>query len=64
MSSTSPSAALAHTGLTADEVAARERAGDVNTLPDDSSRSLWSILRANVFTLFNGIVLSLSLIHI
>ena len=58
MSSTSPSAALAHTGLTADEVAARERAGDVNTLPDDSSRSLWSILRANVFTLFNGIVLS------
>lgn len=44
-------------GLSAAEVAARRDAGLANTVPDASSRSVWSILRANVFTLFNGIVL-------
>ncbi|MDO5052953.1 MAG: HAD-IC family P-type ATPase [Pseudoclavibacter sp.] len=43
-------------GLSGAEVAERLAAGLGNTLPRDSSRSLWSILRANVFTLFNGIV--------
>lgn len=43
-------------GLTAAEVAARIADGRVNTATDASSRSIWSILRANVFTLFNAIV--------
>ena len=44
------------TGLTESEVRERVAAGAVNTAPTDSSRSMWSILRANVFTLFNAIV--------
>ncbi len=44
-------------GLTSDEAATRARKGLNNRLPDDSSRSIWHILRANVLTLFNGIVL-------
>lgn len=43
-------------GLTAAEVARRVADGRVNTAADSSSRSLASILRANVFTLFNGIL--------
>ena len=45
-------------GLTAKEVDERRARGEVNELPNGSSRSLWSILRANVFTLFNAIVFS------
>lgn len=45
-------------GLTADEAARRAAAGYANIASDASSRSLWSILRANVFTLFNGIVVT------
>lgn len=45
-------------GLTAREVDERRARGEVNELPNGSSRSLWSILRANVFTLFNAIVFS------
>ena len=45
-------------GLTTAEVDERRARGEVNELPNGSSRSLWSILRANVFTLFNAIVFS------
>lgn len=45
-------------GLSADQVTASRRAHGTNTLPNDTSRSLWAILRSNVFTLFNGIVLA------
>lgn len=45
-------------GLTAGEAAKRAAAGLANIASDASSRSLWSILRANVFTLFNGIVVT------
>jgi cation-transporting ATPase E len=44
------------TGLSSAEVAERVRAGRVNRAPGGSSRSLWSIVRANVFTRFNAIL--------
>lgn len=43
-------------GLTAADVAERIAAGRTNAFTADSSRSVWSIVRTNVFTLFNGIV--------
>ncbi|MDF2554413.1 MAG: ATPase [Microbacterium sp.] len=43
-------------GLTAAEVAARIADGRSNAYEADTSRSVGSIVRANVFTLFNGIV--------
>ncbi len=43
-------------GLTAPEVAVRVDAGLVNTATDSASRSLTSIIRANVLTLFNFIL--------
>jgi cation-transporting ATPase E len=43
-------------GLTTAEVAERAAAGQTNAFTADSSRSAWNIVRANVFTLFNGIV--------
>lgn len=43
-------------GLTAAEVAERVAAGRTNAFEQASSRSAWSIVRANVFTLFNAIV--------
>ncbi|MBB2976595.1 cation-transporting ATPase E [Microbacterium endophyticum] len=43
-------------GLTDGEVADRVAAGHTNAYTADSSRSAWNIVRANVFTLFNGIV--------
>lgn len=45
-----------HTGLTDAEAARRAAAGDSNAYVPDTSRSVWHIIRANVFTLFNGIV--------
>ncbi|PWC05155.1 HAD-IC family P-type ATPase [Agromyces badenianii] len=45
-------------GLTAADVEARVRDGRANVADDASSRSIWSILRANVLTLFNGIVVT------
>ena len=45
-------------GLDATAVATRTRDGRANVSKDASSRSIWSILRANVFTLFNGIVVT------
>ncbi len=47
-----------HTGLTDAEAARRAAAGESNAYVADSSRSVWHIVRANVFTLFNGIVFS------
>jgi cation-transporting ATPase E len=43
-------------GLTLDEVRSRTEAGLANRAPSDVSRSLWHILRGNLFTLFNGVV--------
>lgn len=43
-------------GLTAADVAERIAAGQTNAYQADSSRSIGSIVRANVFTLFNAIV--------
>src|SRR5260221_10275181 len=44
------------TGLTSAEVVRRVAAGEVNDVPARSSRSLSEIVRANVFTWFNGII--------
>lgn len=44
------------TGLTAVEIAERIASGRTNAFAADTSRSVWTIVRANVFTLFNGIV--------
>ncbi|NLT27237.1 MAG: HAD-IC family P-type ATPase [Microbacteriaceae bacterium] len=46
------------TGLTAAEVERHRAEHGTNELPSTTSRSLWAILRANVFTLFNLIVLA------
>ncbi len=43
-------------GLTTAQVAERVAAGRVNTVPTRSSRSVAAILRANVFTWFNGLI--------
>ena len=46
-------------GLTSMEVAERVAAGQVNVAPEANSRSLASIVRANTFTWFNGLIGSL-----
>ncbi len=45
-------------GLSTAEVAQRVAAGQTNAFVQDTSRSVWSIVRANVLTLFNGIILA------
>ncbi|NWL12509.1 ATPase [Paenarthrobacter nitroguajacolicus] len=45
-------------GLSNAEVAERVAAGQTNAFVQDTSRSVWSIVRANVLTLFNGIILA------
>ena len=45
-------------GLSESQVADRVAAGLTNAVPHDSSRSLGNILRANVLTLFNAVVVS------
>ena len=47
------------TGLTSEEVEQRVRAGQVNTLPPRSGRTVWDIVRANVFTRINFLLLIL-----
>lgn len=42
--------------LTPEEVVAREQAGDANVVDTAESRSVASILRANIFTRFNAII--------
>ncbi|WP_372491371.1 HAD-IC family P-type ATPase [Microbacterium aurugineum] len=49
-------------GLTRTEVAERVASGKTNAFSADTSRSAWSIVRANVFTLFNGIVFACFLV--
>ena len=44
-------------GLTSSQVQERRDAGQVNTSQERSSRTLGQIVRANVFTLFNAIIL-------
>lgn len=43
-------------GLTHAQVRARIEAGLTNDFVQESSRSVWTIIRANTFTLFNGII--------
>lgn len=52
------------TGLTADQVASRCAGGLVNHIDNRSSRRLIDILRANLFTPFNGLITSLALVVI
>jgi len=44
--------------LSTADVAERVAAGQTNAFVQDTSRSVWSIVRANVLTLFNGIILA------
>ena len=55
MSTTNPAEALV-TGLSAAQVAERVSAGRTNEYRERTSRSAAQILRANVFTIFNGIL--------
>lgn len=43
-------------GLSSAEVTERTASGLANSVPGTTSRSVWEIVRANVLTLFNGIV--------
>ncbi|NNC12456.1 HAD-IC family P-type ATPase [Planctomonas sp. JC2975] len=45
-------------GLSDADVAQRVADGRTNAYTDATSRSAWSIIRANVFTLFNGIIVA------
>ena len=47
---------IAERGLTSQEVERRVESGQSNRMKDSTSRSLADIIRANVFTLFNGII--------
>ncbi|WP_368496291.1 HAD-IC family P-type ATPase [Herbiconiux sp. A18JL235] len=49
-------------GLTSAQVAERVADGRTNAFSQDTSRSVWSIVRANVITLFNGIILACFLV--
>ncbi|WP_237759859.1 HAD-IC family P-type ATPase [Arthrobacter alpinus] len=49
-------AALEQTGLTAGQVHERRVAELSNAVAHESSRSIWAIVRANVFTLFNTVL--------
>lgn len=42
-------------GLTSEEVKRRVASGKVNILPDAPSRTVWQIVRANLFTIFNAL---------
>ncbi|AGX45400.1 cation-translocating P-type ATPase [Clostridium saccharobutylicum] len=51
-------------GLTTDEVNQRVKEGKVNYIPKAPSRTLWQIIRANLFTSFNAINFALAIIII
>lgn len=53
---TAPAVLAGTSGLSADQVRERISRGQTNSVPGSTSRSLWDIVRANVLTLFNGIV--------
>lgn len=48
--------ALGASGLSREQVQERIKAGLDNSTPHESSRSIWAIIRANVFTLFNAVL--------
>lgn len=52
------------TGLTAQEVDERIKSGKVNYIPKSPSRTIWQIMRANLFTSFNAVNLILAIIVI
>lgn len=47
---------ISETGLTVKEVSQRIESGQSNAVKTSTSRSVKDIVRANVFTLFNGII--------
>lgn len=47
---------ISETGLTVKEVSQRIESGQSNAVKISTSRSVKDIVRANVFTLFNGII--------
>lgn len=49
-------------GLTAEQIEERVRGGYVNLAPKNTSKSYWSIIRTNVFTLFNALNLLLGIL--
>ncbi|GAA2010631.1 cation-transporting ATPase E [Nakamurella flavida] len=51
-----PALATSPHGLTSAEVAQRVARGEINVTDNASSRSLWAIVRTNVFTRFNAIL--------
>jgi cation-transporting ATPase E len=53
---TAPARSAGPSGLSSDQVQERISRGQTNSVPGTTSRSLWEIVRANVLTLFNGIV--------
>lgn len=55
---------MAYQGLTAADVDRRVAAGKVNRIGEDSTQSVREIIKANVFTYFNGIFALLSLLLI
>lgn len=55
-------AIVASAGLSSADVAERISRGETNAFESPTSRSAWSIIRANVFTIFNGIVLACFLV--
>src|SRR5690242_127815 len=63
---THPGTAVAEplSGLTADQVAERTAAGQVNDVPAKTSRSLSEIVRSNVLTPFNAIIGTLFVIEL
>lgn len=62
MAETTVSAALGEQGLSDAEVADRLSRGLSNAFKQESSRSVWTIVRANVFTLFNAIIVSCGIV--
>ncbi|GAA1957957.1 HAD-IC family P-type ATPase [Microbacterium deminutum] len=56
MDSAAPAGPPIDAGLSADEVQRRVAEGRTNAFTAATSRSWWSIIRANVFTMFNAIV--------
>lgn len=57
-----PDFATAETGLTAGQVAERVAAGRTNSVDITTSRTPWEIVRGNVFTVFNGLLVTLFII--
>src|SRR4051812_34038263 len=49
-------------GLSAADVAARVASGDTNEVAVKAGRSVWKIIRLNVFTFFNGLLFTLFVI--